>query len=412
MKSSGEPLRLVYITVSMPFGPEEAFLVAEANELTRQGCDMLIVPRSPKGKIFNQDAVGLGRRSLRRPLLGPSVVFFALLESLRRPGATIRALKLVMQSQSARTRIKNGAAFPKGLWLACVARKWRADHIHAHWGTTTATMALVAGEVTRIPWSLTLHRDDIAHPNLLGAKMEKAFFTRFISRSGLEIARDVGALVPSDRSRVIHMGVSIPELPPAARTGTRIFTLLCPAHLYPVKGQEYLVDAVAILHDRELPCLLLLVGQGGLRTSLEQQVARLDLTAAIRFLGQVPHEKIVGWYQEGAIDAVVLPSVDLGEHEHEGIPVSLMEAMAYAIPVVSTSTGGVPELLGEGAGVIVRPRDPTALADAVERLIRDPLLRSRLGAAGRQRIKEQYSVERTSAELLACIRAGPSGGSL
>ena len=92
----------------------------------------------------------------------------------------------MLRSESTAVFVKNAVVLPKGLWLARLARRWHADHIHAHWGRTTATIGLVAAELTGIPWSLTLHRDDIAHPNLLSVKMRKAAFTRFISRSGLD----------------------------------------------------------------------------------------------------------------------------------------------------------------------------------------------------------------------------------
>ena len=72
-------------------------------------------------------------------------------------------------------------------------------------------------------------------------------------------------------------------------------------------------------------------------------------------------------YREGRVGMVVLPSVDLGNNLHEGIPVALIEAMSYNIPVVGTHTGGIPELLEGGAGLIVPDKDPAALADAIER---------------------------------------------
>ena len=409
-----KPPRLVYVTGSMPFGSGEEFLLAEASELMRQGCELLIVPRSPKGDVFNRDAAGLERHSWRSSLLGPSVVFLALVEGLRHPLRTGRVIGLMLKSESAAVLAKNALVLPKGLWLARLARRWRADHIHAHWGRTTATIGLIAAELTGIPWSLTLHRDDIAHPNLLSMKMRSAAFTRFISRSGLDIARDVGAPAPAATSVVIHMGARLPERvterrPAHEGSEHEAFTILCPANLYAVKGHAHLLAAMGMLRDRGSAFTLWIAGSGDLLHGLEDQAAALDLTSRVRFLGQVAHERILGWYADGSVDAMVLPSVDLGNHEHEGIPVSLMEAMAHGVPVVSTETGGIPELLGDGAGLLVPPGDPEALAAALRRLLEDPALRIRLGAAGRRRIEEQYSVERTTADLLARIVAAAGG---
>jgi len=107
----------------------------------------------------------------------------------------------------------------------------------------------------------------------------------------------------------------------------------------------------------------------------------------------VPHEKLLELYVREDIGAFVLPSLGLDGDLHEGIPVSLMEAMAFGVPVISTETGGIPELLGGGAGIIVPPADPAALAAAIARLAADPDLRRRLGERGRERVEEAFSVQ-------------------
>jgi colanic acid/amylovoran biosynthesis glycosyltransferase len=400
------PVRLIYVTASMPFGPDEQFLAPEAHELIRRGLQLLIVPRSPRGAVFNQDASGLDHFSIREPLFGPRVLLSAAAEFARRPVATVRGLAVLGKSESLPVFARNLAVVPKALWLARIARKWRADHMHAHWARTTATMTMIASRMTGIPWSLTLHRGDIAEPNLLAPKIDAAVFSRFISESGVRIAESHGGISPSARVCVVHMGVVLPSLHEIRITNRDPLVALCPAHLYPVKGHEYLIKAMAILRDSQVPCSLWVVGEGELRETLQRQVQSLDLGSTISLLGQVPHERIAGWYRDLEVDAVVLPSIDLGDHLHEGIPVALMEAMAHGIPVVSTDTGGIPELLGEGAGVMVPARDPEALAAALENLVRDPDLRLRLGIAGRRRVEEGFAIERTTGALAAFIEAG------
>jgi glycosyltransferase involved in cell wall biosynthesis len=403
-----KPFKLLYITVSMPFGPGEEFFVAEVYELLRQGHEVLIVPRSPKGTILNKDAIGLGRHSLRRHLLGLSVLLVAVLEILRHPAAAMRALALLFNNSGLFVLAKNIVVFPKGLWLASVARNWQAEHIHAQWGLTTATMAMVASELTGIPWSFTAHRGDIANANLLATKTAKAAFARFISQSGLHIAEGLGALLHARDACVIHMGVALPSEPLMRTKTDGRFIVLCPANLSPVKGHKYLVEAMLILRNSGVCCALLLAGAGGLQKELQDQVTRLGLEATISFLGQVSHERLLQLYREACVNVVVLPSLDLGNHLHEGIPVCLMEAMAHGIPVVATETGGIPELLRDGAGLVVRPQDAEALADAIARLMRDPTLRIQLGIAGRRRIEDQFAVERTVSELAALIAAAAS----
>ena len=100
---------------------------------------------------------------------------------------------------------------------------------------------------------------------------------------------------------------------------------------------------------------------------------------------------------------VVLPSVDLGHNLHEGIPVALIEAMSYGIPVIGTRTGGIPELLEGGAGLIVPDKDPAALADAIERYVRDPAFAAEVAGKGRQRVCESFNVVTVVSRLLERI---------
>jgi colanic acid/amylovoran biosynthesis glycosyltransferase len=101
---------------------------------------------------------------------------------------------------------------------------------------------------------------------------------------------------------------------------------------------------------------------------------------------------------------VALASVPTEEGDQEGVPVSLIEAMASGVPVVTTASGAIPELVADGAGLLVPPRDPPALAAALERL-RDPALRRELADGGRARIEAEFDVERIAAELAARFAA-------
>jgi glycosyltransferase involved in cell wall biosynthesis len=212
---------------------------------------------------------------------------------------------------------------------------------------------------------------------------------------------------PDDRVFVAHMGVELAALPEVRRADGRglVPVVFCPADLIPVKGHRYLIEAVSILRKRGTNLRLWLAGNGELEEELREQTNALGLSDEISFLGLLPHQELMELYRRGEVDVVVLPSVDLGGGEHEGIPVSLMEAMSYRVPVVSTTTGGIPELLGGGAGLLVPPADPGALAGAIGRLVRDPELRERQGDAGRDRVEESFSVEKVANELIARFEA-------
>ena len=119
---------------------------------------------------------------------------------------------------------------------------------------------------------------------------------------------------------VMHLGVDLPseaEIP--ASPGPRN-TILCPANLYPVKGHRYLIEAIALLRDAGSSASCSWPASGELRAELEAQVQNLGLADAVQFLGQRSHSEILAMYREGRVGMVVLPSVDLGNNLHEGIP--------------------------------------------------------------------------------------------
>lgn len=408
-------MRIIYVTSSLPYGPGEAFIIPEVLELTRRGHDVLVVPMYPRGSVVHGDVMPLMNRVVACPLFGPDVLKSAGSEIARNPAAAIRSLAPLFRSRDLRILLKNLAVYPKGLWLAALARRWGAEHMHVHWAASTATMALVAGQVSGIPWSVTCHRWDIVENNLLGMKAERAAFVRFISRSGLRMAKSLGIRLRDSSTFVLNMSVPIVsaeacrdelERPRAALPPI----IMCPANLIAVKGHRYLIEALGTLTERGVGIEAWFAGDGVLRKELEREVEVRGLSDRVRFLGHLPHSELMRLYrEEGSRLIVVLPSVDLGNGQHEGIPVSLIEAMGYGIPVVSTTTGGIPELLEGGAGLLVLPGDSYALAEGIQQLIENSELRKRLVQAGRERVEKEFAVDKVVAELVARFGACSKG---
>jgi len=113
-------------------------------------------------------------------------------------------------------------------------------------------------------------------------------------------------------------------------------------------------------------------------------------------------------YREVPVSVVALASTDLGRGVHEGIPVALMEAMAYGIPVVATSTGGTPELVKPGTGLLVPPADPLALANALQILLEDRTLLRQIGERARQHVRETHDIARVVSELALALAGTPA----
>jgi glycosyltransferase involved in cell wall biosynthesis len=111
-----------------------------------------------------------------------------------------------------------------------------------------------------------------------------------------------------------------------------------------------------------------------------------------------------------AADVLVLPSVLDSRNDTEGLGVVLLEAMSYGVPVIASRIGGIPDIVGDGAtGLLVPPGDAGALAAALERLAVDPSLRARLGSAGREHVRAQFSWDRIVARWEECYAAAMSG---
>lgn len=404
-------LCVVYVTARLPYGVGEPFIVPEIDELERRGCRVEVVPVRPSGEIVHADAGRLASPENCVPLVSREVVRAVLGELRRSPGAVARALATLGRSRSPSVLVKNLAVLPKALWLARRARNLTADHIHAHWAGTSATLAMVAADVAGIPWSLTAHRWDIAEDNLLRAKAGRACFVRAISAHGAAELAAVAAL-PGWSPWVLHMGVHLPPRIEGASNGGPL-RVLVPARLVEKKGHIHLLDAAGLLRERGVEVQVDLAGDGPLEAPLRGRAAQLGLDE-VGFLGHVSHDELLDRMASGNWDAVVLPSVVTASGELEGIPVALVEAMACGLPVVGTATGGIPELLGGDAGIVVPPGDPGALAEAVERLAGQPTLRAELAGRGRDRVEESFSADRVAAALLArfaeCAAGGRPGG--
>jgi colanic acid/amylovoran biosynthesis glycosyltransferase len=393
---------VLYVAARLPAGDGEPFIVTEALALGRQGWNVTVVPVRGTGPVVHGDARQLEASAY--PLLSLRILAAAAAEAATRPRATVRALGSLRSSRSRDVYLRNLAVLPKALWLARCARDVGAVHIHAHWASTPSTMAMLAARHAGIPWSFTAHRWDIAENNLLGEKARSASFVRVISAHGAEeLRRTVGlaGFAPS----VLYMGVDLPPTAERERHSGPL-RIVTPARLVEKKGHEYLLEAVRALRSRGVAVRVDLAGDGPLGPALRERAIELGVQEDVVFLGTLPHDELLRRMEIGEWDAVVLPSVITSAGELEGIPVALIEALACGVPAVGTEIGGTPELLGEGAGILVPPGDAAGLAEALEMLASEAEIRADLARAGRARVEERFDVDRVAAELANRFRDG------
>jgi glycosyltransferase involved in cell wall biosynthesis len=168
------------------------------------------------------------------------------------------------------------------------------------------------------------------------------------------------------------------------------------------KGFANLIRACALLAERERSLRCEIFGEGPLENQLRGQIAELGLQHVVQLPGTKPQHQLRTRLADASV--FVLPSVPETEGGMDNLPTVIMEAMATGLPVVSTSIGGIPEMVVENeTGFLVQPEDAVALAGAIEKVTGDRLLGQNLGQGGHERALKLFSIEKNVRELRALI---------
>lgn len=386
-------MRIVYITAQTPYGNGEQFILPEILEVKRKGNEVIVIPIRPEKNVGKgEEPKKVSEYTIYIPLISLSVLLKSILIFLKHP---VKACKIIFSilknSGSIRKIIKNLIVLPKGLVTGEVIKKYNIDHIHAHWASTPSTVAYIASKISDISWSFTTHRWDIAENNMIAEKARSAKFIRTISERGKN--EILNFIDKKDRFKcyVIHMGINIiSDVEIKTHINRSYFVIATPANLIEIKGHKYLIYALKKLINLNYNIIYYIIGSGSSENELKDLVNNLDLNDYIIFKGKIPHNELLDIYYKGEIDCVILPSIKTINGEEEGIPVALMEAMAYKIPVISTNTGGIAELLDDGAGIIVEDKNSDALAEAIIKLIKDKELQKKLKEKGYKKVYSEF----------------------
>lgn len=179
---------------------------------------------------------------------------------------------------------------------------------------------------------------------------------------------------------------------PVADAAPEGFSVVVPGRLVHEKGHADFLQALALLRAQGRRVSVTLAGHGPLRAALEQQIGALGLADGVAITGALPHAQLLDVVEAASL--VVVPS------RFEGFGLTALEAMALGRPVLATTAGGLPEVIEHGAsGWLVPPQDPALLAQAIGQLMDDAPLRQRLGAAGRLRAQQRFSLHAVTARL-------------
>jgi glycosyltransferase involved in cell wall biosynthesis len=286
------------------------------------------------------------------------------------------------------------------------------DHVHVHFANRAAHTAVFVKEISGIPFSVTAHGQDfmkdLGSDDLLREICAAAEFVAAETDYSCDLLRQ---RCPNSAAKIhrVYNGIDLERFP-APRDETarpevapyHLPRIVSVGRLVPFKGFDDLIDACAELARRQIDFVCDIIGDGPLRETLQGKIEQLDLSSRVNLLGSLSQGAVLEKLQ--AADIFALASTTDAQGATDVFPTVILEAMASARPVVSTRLAGIPESVVDGrTGMLALPGDSTALAHALEQLLRDPELRLRFGDAGRVRIEQDFRIEQTVAPLVEML---------
>jgi glycosyltransferase involved in cell wall biosynthesis len=415
-------LAIAYIVKAWP-RLSETFILNEIVGLERRGVSIRIFSVKDPSPGPTHDRVALVRANVTylSPRSHWKSALAANVRSLRRrPGRYLRTLFMALvKVVSHRRRHRDSPAlglralaalrhFLEAGYVADVLFAGQATHLHAHFASSPALVALLTSRITGVPYTVTAHAKDIyvSHPDDLRAKLREAravvTCTEYNRQHLLSrYPRECGGKVLCVYHGLDH---SLFRCAPSHTSDPQEAVILSVARLVEKKGLDDLLAAVEILRLRGRRLRLEIIGTGPLRESLKAQAKHLGLEDQVRLLGAQPHDAVCLAYRRASVFA--LPCRVAADGDRDGIPNVLLEAVASGVPVVSTPVSGIPELIeSDRSGLLVEPNHPGMLADALDRMLQSPELRARLTEAARAKLEAHFSLDRCSARLLALFQA-------
>ncbi len=409
----GGPLTVAYVMSRFP-KLTETFILAELLAMDRAGVRVELHPLlRQRGEPVQPDAAPWVERAHYLPFLSPEILRTQAwyLRDRRRRRRYLRAFAdmLIGTWRSPNFLLGGLGIFPK---VAHMARQMRAegvDHVHCHFASHPALAGFLIRRLAGIPYSFTAHGSDLhVDRTMLPEKVREAAFVVTISQDNRRLIESTAGGAAVGKVEVIHCGVDPSRLAPVERRSDGPLRIVAVGTLHEVKGQVHLIEACRRLAEAGVAFTCRFIGDGPDRAQLAARIDQLGLMDRVQLPGRMTSDAVAA--ELAAADVLVAPSVPTRGGKREGIPVVLMEAMATGLPVVASRLSGIPELVTDEAdGLLVPPGDDAALAAALGRLARDPALRRRLGACGRETILAGFDVDANARALAERIRAGRVG---
>ena len=288
-----------------------------------------------------------------------------------------------------------------------LARKIKSQLIHAHWILPQGMVGVWIKKITGIPLLVTIHGSDLfplKSPLFLKLQRMVVKNADMITVNSIATQGELFKRFPEaeKKTTLIPMGVNIAHFRPRKVAPTPEFKdkkiILFVGRLSDQKGVQYLIEALPAIQKKHKNSILLIIGDGPYKPTLEEVAYGNKVSDTIKFLGALSQEEIAYYYN--LCDVFVLPALS-NETGTEALGLALLEAMASGCAVVGTNVGGIPSAVQNGKnGLLVEQKDPEALSKAIDTLLSHPIKANLLGRNAASSVQSKYSWESISKRFL------------
>jgi glycosyltransferase involved in cell wall biosynthesis len=405
---SAEPT-IAYVLGTFP-QPSQTFITREVRGLKQLGVDLQVYALARRTPLTLEpiDRAWYDEVTFVPRALAPSVVAANLHYLLRAPGTYLRTWRTLLGLPHRPPLLVARAAvlLLRAAWIAlAIERRGGCRQVHAHFALAQTEVAIAISRLLDVPFSFTAHaRDIFATPSALEEKIRAASLVVTCTQYNVDHLRRLVPDVPASRIRLVYHGVEIdspdrPTPPPVAAAASDP-VILAAGRLIEKKGFDTLIDACAVLRSRAVPFRCRIIGDGPLKGALRRRAADAGVDDAVDFTEWMPSTALRLEMTRATVFA--MPSRIANRGDRDGIPNVVLEAMAAGLPVVATSVSGLPEVVADGVtGLLVPPGDPLRLAAALQTMLSDPALRSRVARAATEQLAREFALSASSRRLAA-----------
>jgi len=295
----------------------------------------------------------------------------------------IRSLKLLSSDS-----VKLIFQFFAGSLLAYELRKKDVQHLHVHFAHVPTQIGMYAAGLSGIPFTFTAHANDIFERGLLlKEKADRAKQVITISEYNRRFLVTKG--ISREKISIVRCGIKA-NIKNKTKKSNTVPVIGSIGRLVEKKGMDVLIAACVLLKNDGIRFKLEIAGDGPLLQPLMALADKLNIIEMVDFIGPLRHDRVFDWLKSLSVFALACKRDKNGDAD--GIPVVLMEAMAYDIPVLSTSITGVPELVEhEKTGLLSPPDNAELFYKNLKRILSDEKLRNKLVAGAKKRVEEEFS---------------------